>query len=84
MPTLTFYVTQEVAMQLERLIERKTKKLGFPVSRGDIIVPHIKKEFNKEFSEAHWIGGRKAKSNTPATVTGEIGGVASGSPVEEG
>jgi hypothetical protein len=49
MPTLTFYVTDDVAMQLEKVIEKQTEKLGFVVSRGDIIVPHIKKLYQREF-----------------------------------
>jgi len=60
MPTLTFYVTDDVAVQLEKVIQKRTEKLGFVVSRGDIIVPHIKKEFKKEFPNgAHWIGKEK-------------------------
>lgn len=61
MPTLTFYVTDDVAMQLEKLIARKSEKLGFVVSRGDIIVPHIKKLYKQEFpnnGSAHWVKGK--------------------------
>lgn len=79
MPTLTFYVTEEVKDKLEKLIEIRSKRLGFVVSRGDIIVPHIKNEFDKEL-----IGKElKAKKNKkPVIVTGEISGVASTSAGE--
>jgi len=65
-PTLTFYVTDEVARQLEKVIARRSEKLGFVVSRGDILVPHIKDEYKKEFPK----NGTAPKAE-PVTVNEE-------------
>ena len=51
MPTLTFYATDEVAKQLETIIARQSARLGFTVSRGDVLVPHIKNMYRDELGE---------------------------------
>lgn len=49
MPTLTFYVTDDVAKKLEKVIAKRADAIGIKVSRGDIITPHIKKLYKQEF-----------------------------------
>lgn len=63
MPTITFYVTDEVAKQLERVIIRRSKKMGITVSRGDLLTPHIRNLYKQEFPKngngnggAHYVG----------------------------
>jgi len=79
MPTLTFYATDDVAAQLERIIKRRTKLSGISISRGDILVPYIKHLYHTEFpkngnGKAHIVG------QPPATpiITGEVSGMVKG------
>ena len=78
MPTLTFYANDEVALQLEKLIEKRSKELGFTVSRGDILTPYIKQLFQAEFQPkkkngngAHYVG--KAPVAESGTTSAEEG-----------
>lgn len=74
MPTLTFYATDEVVEQLDKVIKRRSKLSGISVSRGDILVPYIKSLYRAEFpknGKAHIVGQAQA---TPI-ITGEIAGM---------
>ena len=75
MPTLSFYVNDEVAMQLEKVIKKQSSRLGFVVSRGDIIVPHIKKLYKREFPNgngAHYIGKELSNETGEGTTSAEV------------
>lgn len=63
MPTLTFYLKDDVAKQLERVIVKRSRKLGITVSRGDLLTPHIRNLYKQEFpkngngnGKAHIVG----------------------------
>ena len=78
MPTITLYVTEEVKKQLTQVIERHSKRVGFKVSRGDILAPYIKRLHSVEFSKknkAHIV----EQSQPTAMITGEVSGVMGGS-----
>ncbi len=52
MPTITFYATEEVKEQLDKLTKRRSKLSGNSVSRGNILVPYIKYLYHTEFSKS--------------------------------
>jgi hypothetical protein len=78
MPTITFYATDEVAKQLERVIIRRSKKTGTTVSRGDLLVPHIRNLYKQEFPKngnggAHFVG--QPTATEPMKVHMKVEGV---------
>lgn len=62
MPTLTFYVTDDVAKQLEQVLAKRSKRSGVTVSRGDLLTPIIKALHAEEYPKkpakpaAHYVG----------------------------
>ena len=53
MPTLTFYVTDDVAKQLDDLVEFQTREQDRKVSRGDVLTPAIKKMYRTTIVHVH-------------------------------
>lgn len=65
MPTLTFYVTDDVAVQLQQVLRKRSQATGVKVSRGDLITPFVKKLHKQEFAKN---GNGHAQPVAPAAV----------------
>ena len=49
MPTLTFYADDETATKLSQILESIEIEQDRTFSRGDFLVPYIKREYRKRF-----------------------------------